>query len=64
MSHENFKLGMKELFDKLAHVYAKNNQADKEHVCLDLVKKHTLGKLEDDDRFVLDLCKNIIRYKA
>ena len=64
MAHENHKLGFKELFEKLALVYAKNNGVQKEEVCLDLVKKHTISKIEDNDKFVIDLGKSTIRYKA
>ena len=64
MAHENHKLGFKEIFEKLALVYAKNNGVQKEEVCLDLVKKHTISKIEDNDKFVIDLGKSTIRYKA
>ncbi len=45
-------------------VYAKNNGVQKEEVCLDLVKKHTISKIEDNDKFVIDLGKSTIRHKA
>jgi len=61
---ENYKLPMSDLFEKLAHVYAKQKGANKNEVDMELVKKHTLAKLENDDRFVLDLSKNTIRFKC
>ena len=64
MGNEGYKLAMKEVFERLAHVYSVNKKVKKEEVCLDKLKKTTLSKLEDDERFVLDLSKHIIRYKA
>lgn len=63
MGHDNYKLPMKELFDKLSIVYANSKGVEKEDVCQDLVKKQTLKRLEKDNKFVLDLSKNTIRYK-
>jgi hypothetical protein len=64
MGHENFKLPINELFEKLAEVYSYYKKVIKEEVCMNLLKKHTNIKLENDERFIMDLSKNTIRYKA
>jgi hypothetical protein len=63
IGNDNYKLPIKELLEKLAFVYAKNNDADNETVDMDLLKKHTMNKLAKDNRFVIDLSKNTIRFK-
>jgi len=63
MGHENYKLNMKDLFEKLSQVYANYKRVEKEEVCLNLVKKYTMNKIENDEKFVIDLSKNTIRYK-
>ena len=63
MGFENYKLSMKDLIDKISHVYSKNQEVDFESVDQVLVKKHLLDKLDKDDRYVIDLSKNTIRYK-
>lgn len=62
-ANENYRLSMNDLFDKLAQVYANTKGVDKEMVCMDLLKKHALSKLEDDSKFVIDLSKNTVRHK-
>ena len=55
---------MKDVYEKLAHVYARNKKVAKEEVCLDKLKKTVMAKIEDDNKFVIDLGKSTIRYKA
>ena len=63
-SCEGYKLGIKDLSDKLAYVYANFRQASIEDVDMTLLKKNLMRKLENDSRFVIDLIKNTIRFKG
>jgi hypothetical protein len=64
LAHEGHKSSMKDVYEKLAHVYARNKKVAKEEVCLDKLKKTVMAKIEDDNKFVIDLGKSTIRYKA
>jgi hypothetical protein len=64
LGQEGHKLPMKDVYDKLSHVYAHNKQVSKEEICLDKLRKAVMLKIEDDNKFVIDLGKNTIRYKA
>jgi hypothetical protein len=61
---ENYKLSLNDLIVKITHVYAKDKNADLDHVDQGLVKKHLLQKIEKDNRFVIDLSKNTVRFKS
>ena len=52
-----------ELMKKLAIVYAKNHNDIEENVDMKLIKKYLYEKLEENSHFVIDLGKNMIRYK-
>ena len=64
MSVENYKMDTDELMKKLAIVYAKNNNDIEENVDMKLMKKYLYEKLEENSHFVIDLGKNLIRYKS
>ena len=64
MGFENYKLSMQDLIQKISHVYSKNKEVDVDSVDLGLVKKHLLDKLDKDNRYVIDLSKNTIRFKS
>lgn len=63
MSAENYKMDTDELMKKLAVVYAKNHDDIEENVDMKLMKKCLYEKLEENSHFVIDLGKNMIRYK-
>ena len=64
MSVENYKMDTDELMKKLAIVYAKNHNDIEENVDMKLIKKYLYEKLEENSHFVIDLGKNLIRYKS
>lgn len=63
MNEENYKLPLQSLIEKLAIVYARSKSEEAELVDLSLMKKCLFQKLENDNRFVIDLSKNTIRFK-
>ena len=63
MSKENYKMKMNELMYDLAFVYARTNNEQQDNVDMNLLKKYLLEKLEQNDHFVIDLGKEMIRYK-
>ena len=63
MSKENYKMKMNELVNDLASVYARTKNEEQDNVDMNLLKKYLLEKLEQNDHFVIDLGKEMIRYK-
>ena len=60
---ENHKMEIKLLTEFLAKIYAISKEADLDDVKQDMLRKNLLDKLEDNNKFVIDLSKNTIRYK-
>jgi hypothetical protein len=60
---ENSKMEIKKLAEFLAKIYANKNKASLDEVNVDMLRKNILDKLEDSDKFVMDLSKGTIRYK-
>ena len=63
MGYENYKLNINELIDKLCIVYVKKFNDIPENCDKNLAKKILIEKLEKNKKFVIDLGKNVIRYK-
>jgi hypothetical protein len=61
---EHHKMPIANFLKGLAQVYANSRNANVEEVDNDLLKNHTMKKLENDDRFVIDLSRNTIRFKS
>lgn len=63
MSYENYKMNMNHLMNALAKVYAHTKKEDIDDIDMGLVKKYLLEKLGENEHFVIDLGKDVIRYK-
>lgn len=57
------KSNIDEFIKKLAEVYIKEKKITIEEIDLLQLRKKVLDKLEENEKFVLDLSRNIIRYK-
>ena len=60
---EFFKCDINKFIEKLTEIYSKFKTIKMDNVDTDLLKKTLLNKLENEEKFVIDLGKNIIRYK-
>jgi cell growth-regulating nucleolar protein len=60
---EHHKMEIGKLVEFLAAVYANKEETNVEEVNTVMLRKHILDKLEDHNKFVIDLSKNTIRYK-
>ena len=63
MSYENYKCDIDKLLEKLAIVYAKNHDDIPENCDMKKMKKILLDKCEECKFLVIDIPKNILRYK-
>lgn len=60
---EFFKSDINNLCKILSEIYARSKNEKLENINLDLLKKSLINKIESEDKYVIDLSKNIIRYK-
>jgi len=63
MRSEFFKKEINQLVDLMADTYCRLKKTDKDDIDLDAMRKSMLNKLEEEDKFVIDLGKNTLRYK-
>jgi hypothetical protein len=61
---EHHKQDMKKLVEFLAAIYANKMDVGVDEVNTDMLKKHILDRLVENNKFVVDLSKNTIRYKG
>lgn len=64
LGSEHHRLTMVELCKRLAKVYSNHKNTEESDVDIDLLKKQLMKKVEDDNKFVIDLSKNTIRFKS
>lgn len=60
---EFFKSDIGKLTQVLSEIYSKFKKVNMDNVDSDMLKKSMMNKLESEDKFVIDLSKNTIRYK-
>lgn len=57
------KITIDRLIKELSKIYSKHKKVDIEEVDEKLLKEHLMDKIENSDKFVLDLSKGVIRLK-
>jgi len=60
---EYFKCDIEKLIQTLTEIYSRFKKVNMDNVDSDLLKKSLLNKLESENKFVIDLSKNTIRFK-